>query len=128
VHPITAIQVEYSLFTRDIEKPQVGLLSLARELGIAIVPYCPLGRGMLTGQIHSPDVFAPGDIRYNLPRFSKENFHQNFELVEQVETLAKKTDCTPGQFSLAWLFHQWDMIFPIPGYVYHFKGDRIRRR
>ncbi|RFU26610.1 hypothetical protein B7463_g9726, partial [Scytalidium lignicola] len=115
VHPITAIQVEYSPFSMDIENPQIGLLKLAKELGVAVIAYSPLGRGMLTGLYRSPDDFPEDDIRRIMPRFSKENFAKNFELVEKIAAFAKQKGCTPGQLTLAWIFRQWDMIFPIPG-------------
>lgn len=116
VHQITAIEVEYSPFSLDIESPQVGLLKLAKELGVAVIAYSPLGRGMLTGVIRSPDDFAPNDIRNIMPRFTQENFYKNFELVKKIEKVARTKGCTPSQLTLAWLFHQWDMVFPIPGY------------
>lgn len=115
VHPITAIQVEYSPFSVDIENSQVGLLSTARELGIAVVAYSPLGRGMLTGQIKSPDNFADDDFRKYLPRFSKENFPKNLALVEKFSIIAASKGITSGQLTLAWLLAQGDDIFPIPG-------------
>ncbi|KAL7934353.1 Aldo/keto reductase [Trichoderma chlorosporum] len=115
VHPITAIQVEYSPFSVDIEKPQIDVLRTARELGIAIVAYSPLGRGMLTGQIKSPDDFAADDFRKSLPRFSKENFPKNLALVEKIGTIAGSKGVTPGQLTLAWLLALGSDIFPIPG-------------
>ncbi|EHK45977.1 uncharacterized protein TrAtP1_013055 [Trichoderma atroviride] len=115
VHPITAIQVEYSPFSVDIEHSQVGLLSTARELGIAVVAYSPLGRGMLTGEIKSPDDFADDDFRKYLPRFSKENFPKNLALVEKLSIIAASKGITSGQLTLAWLLAQGDDIFPIPG-------------
>ncbi|EGR45487.1 uncharacterized protein TRIREDRAFT_68336 [Trichoderma reesei QM6a] len=115
VHPITAIQVEYSPFSVDIEKPEIGLLKTARELGVAIVAYSPLGRGMLTGQIKSPDDFAEDDFRRTLPRFSKENFGKNLALADKIGSIAASKGVTPGQLTLAWLLAQGDDIFPIPG-------------
>ncbi|KAK4069132.1 hypothetical protein Trihar35433_5711 [Trichoderma harzianum] len=115
VHPITAIQVEYSPFSVDIEKPQIDILRTARELGIAIVAYSPLGRGMLTGQIRSRDDFDADDFRKSLPRFSKENFPKNLALVEKIGTIATSKGVTPGQLTLAWLLAQGADIFPIPG-------------
>lgn len=115
VHPITAIQVEYSPFSVDIENSQVGLLSTARELGIAVVAYSPLGRGMLTGEIKSPDDFADDDFRKYLPRFSKENFPKNLALVEKLGIIAASKGITSGQLTLAWLLAQGDDVFPIPG-------------
>ncbi|RFU77506.1 aldo keto reductase [Trichoderma arundinaceum] len=115
VHPITAIQVEYSPFSVEIEKQQTELLNTARELGIAVVAYSPLGRGMLTGQIKSPDDFAEDDFRKSLPRFSKENFPKNLALVEKIGTIAASKGVMPGQLTLAWLLAQGSDIFPIPG-------------
>ncbi|KAL7948628.1 Aldo/keto reductase [Trichoderma barbatum] len=115
VHPITAIQVEYSPFSVDIQKPQIDILDTARELGIAVVAYSPLGRGMLTGQIKSPDDFDADDFRKSLPRFSRENFPKNLALVEKIGTIAASKGVTPGQLTLAWLLAQGADIFPIPG-------------
>lgn len=115
VHPITAVQVEYSPFAVDIEKPEIDLLRTARELGVAIVAYSPLGRGMLTGQIKSPDDFADDDFRKTLPRFSKENFPKNLALADKIGSIAAGKGVTPGQLTLAWLLAQGDDIFPIPG-------------
>jgi aryl-alcohol dehydrogenase-like predicted oxidoreductase len=112
VHPITALQSEWSLWSRDIESEVVPT---ARELGIGLVPYSPLGRGFLTGQIKSPDDLAPDDFRRHTPRFQGENFNQNLVLVERVRELAAEKGVTPGQLALAWLFSQGDDIAPIPG-------------
>ncbi len=112
--PISAYQIEYSPFSMDIEQPSVGLAKTCRELGIAIVAYCPLGRGMLTGQYKSPDDFAEGDFRRAVPRFSKENFPKNMKLVDEISSIAKRKGCTPGQLTLAWMMKQ-DGVFPIPG-------------
>jgi aryl-alcohol dehydrogenase-like predicted oxidoreductase len=112
VHPISALQTEYSLFSRE---PEDELLPLLRELGIGFVAYSPLGRGFLTGQITSPDDFEEGDYRRNSPRFQGENFAKNLELVEQVRRLARERQVTPGQLALAWLLHQGDDVVPIPG-------------
>lgn len=117
VHPITAVQVEYSPFSVDIEHSQNGLLRTARELGIAVVAYSPLGRGMLTGEIKSPDDFANDDFRKYLPRFSKENFPKNLALVEKLSIIAASKGITSGQLTLAWLFAQGDNVFPIPGWA-----------
>ena len=114
VHPIAAIQVEYSPFSLDIEHPDIDLLNTCRELGIAIVAYSPLGRGFLTGQLKSPDDFEDGDFRKHAPRYSKENFPKNLELVKSLETRAKAKGCTSGQLSLAWLLAQGHDIIPIP--------------
>ena len=99
----------------DIEKPETGLLQTCRELGIATVAYSPLGRGMLTGQYQSIDDFDENDFRRSIPRFSKENFSRNLQLVETLRAIADSKGCTSGQLSLAWLMNQGDDIFPIPG-------------
>jgi aryl-alcohol dehydrogenase-like predicted oxidoreductase len=112
VHPIAALQTEYSLWTRD---PEEGILATTRELGIAFVPYSPLGRGFLTGQIKSPEDFAADDFRRNSPRFQGENFRKNLDLVKRVEEIAREKECTPGQLALAWLAAQGTDIIPIPG-------------
>jgi aryl-alcohol dehydrogenase-like predicted oxidoreductase len=112
VHPIAALQTEYSLWTRD---PEEGILATTRELGIAFVPYSPLGRGFLTGQIKSPEDFAADDFRRNSPRFQGENFRKNLDLVKRVEEIAREKECTPGQLALAWLAAQGADIIPIPG-------------
>ena len=115
VHPITAVQIEYSPFTVDIEDPKIGLLKTCRELGVAVVAYSPLGRGFLTGQLKSPDDFPEGDVRKFFPRFSAENFPKNLKLVTELEKIAKAKGIAPGQLALAWLMAQGDNIFPIPG-------------
>lgn len=115
VHPITAVQIEYSPFALDIESPDIQLLRTCRELGVAVVSYSPLGRGMLTGQYKSPDDFEEGDFRRMAPRFSAENFPKNLKLVDELSAIAKKKGCTTGQLTLAWLLAQGDDIFPIPG-------------
>ncbi|KAH9849046.1 Aldo/keto reductase [Lenzites betulinus] len=115
VHPISAIQVEYSPFALDIEHEQVGLLKTARELGIAIVAYSPVGRGLLTGQIRSPADLEETDARRRLPRFSEENFPKTLELVDSIKAIATKYNSTPAQVCLAWLLAQGDDIIPIPG-------------
>jgi aryl-alcohol dehydrogenase-like predicted oxidoreductase len=112
VHPITALQSEWSLCSRDVE-PEV--VPTARELGIGLVPYSPLGRGFLTGQITSPDDFAPNDFRRNNPRFQGENFARNLNLVDRVREIALEKGALPGQLALAWLFSQGDDVVPIPG-------------
>ncbi len=112
VHPISALQTEYSLWSRD---PESEILPTIRELGIGFVPYSPLGRGFLTGQLTSPDDFAKDDYRRSLPRFQGENFARNLELVEQVRALAGEKGVTPGQLALAWLLHQGADVVPIPG-------------
>ncbi|KAI0698887.1 NADP-dependent oxidoreductase domain-containing protein [Cytidiella melzeri] len=115
VHPIAAVQVEYSIFTLDIEHPQIDVLRTARELGITIVAYSPLGRGILTGRYKSANDFEAGDIRRSHPRFSAENFPRVNQTVDAVAAIAKKHDATPGQVALAWLLAQGDDIIPIPG-------------
>jgi len=112
VHPITALQTEYSLWTRD---PEDGILDACRELGIGFVAYSPLGRGFLTGQIKRFDDLAPDDFRRNSPRFQGENFAKNLELVERVEEMAGEKGCTPAQLALAWVLAQGENIVPIPG-------------
>ena len=112
VHPIAALQSEWSLWSRDLETEMVGV---ARELGVGIVPYSPLGRGFLTGQITSPDDLAPGDFRRTTPRFQPENFARNLDLVDRVGVLATEKGCTPGQLALAWVLAQGDDVAPIPG-------------
>jgi aryl-alcohol dehydrogenase-like predicted oxidoreductase len=112
VHPIAALQTEYSLWTRD---PEEELLATTRELGIAFVAYSPLGRGFLTGQIKSPEDFAADDFRRNSPRFQGENFRKNLDLVKRVEEIAREKKCTLGQLALAWLAAQGEDIISIPG-------------
>ena len=112
VHPITALQSEYSLWTRD---PEDEIIQTCKELGIAFVAYSPLGRGFLTGQYKRFEDFAPDDYRKNSPRFQGENFNKNLELVKKIETLAGEKGCTPSQLALAWVMAQEDFIFPIPG-------------
>jgi aryl-alcohol dehydrogenase-like predicted oxidoreductase len=112
VHTIAAVQSEYSLWTRDME---ASVLPTCRELGISLVAYAPLGRGMLTGAVSSPDQFAENDFRRIAPRFAEENFDRNLALVEQVKALAAKKGCTAGQVALAWLLTQGPDILPIPG-------------
>ncbi len=112
VHPITALQTEYSLWTRD---PEETILPLVRALGIGFVAYSPLGRGFLTGTIRSPEQLAKGDFRSGNPRFVAENFAQNMRIVEQVEAVAKEVGATAAQVALAWLLGQGDDIVPIPG-------------
>jgi len=112
VHPVTAVQTEYSLWTRD---PEEEILPLLRELGIGFVAYSPLGRGFLTGQIRSPDQFEPGDFRASNPRFSAGNLAQNLRIVAEVEAVAGQVGATPAQVALAWLMTQGDDIVPIPG-------------
>jgi aryl-alcohol dehydrogenase-like predicted oxidoreductase len=116
VHPIHAYQIEYSPFSMDVEKPEIGLLDCCRELGIALVAYSPLGRGILTGQYKSVDDFDEGDFRRTIPRFStKKNFDKNLELVYLLQRIGEKKGATSGQVTLAWMIKQDPLIFPIPG-------------
>jgi aryl-alcohol dehydrogenase-like predicted oxidoreductase len=112
VHPIAALQSEYSLWTRD---PEDEVLQATRELGIALVAYSPLGRGFLTGQIKKFEDLEADDYRRNSPRFQGENFQKNIDLVARVESIAREKNCTPGQLALAWLLAQGKDIIPIPG-------------
>jgi len=112
VHPITALQSEYSLWTRDPEK---DALAISRELGIGFVPYSPLGRGFLTGQIRRFEDLPKDDYRRTSPRFQGENFQRNLALVKRVEDLAREKKCTPAQLALAWVLGQGEDIVPIPG-------------
>jgi aryl-alcohol dehydrogenase-like predicted oxidoreductase len=112
VHPIAAVQSEYSLFSRDIE---AEVLPVCRELGIGVVPYSPLGRGMLTGRIAGQEDLADNDFRKTLPRFDAENLDANLALVEQIRVVATHHQATPGQIALAWLLAQGNDIAPIPG-------------
>ncbi|OOG68554.1 aldo/keto reductase [Sinorhizobium sp. A49] len=112
VHPIAAVQSEYSLWSRD---PEEDVLATCRELGIGFVPYSPLGRGMLTGTIRKADDLAADDFRRSLPRFQAENFGANAALVDTLETLAREKGVTAAQLALAWVINQGDFIVPIPG-------------
>ncbi len=112
VHPITALQTEYSLWSRD---PEDEILPTVRELGIGFVAYSPLGRGFLSGRFTSPQDLPDDDFRRHHPRFQGENFRRNLELVERVREIAREKDCTPGQLALAWVLAQGDDIVPIPG-------------
>src|SRR5438270_32986 len=112
VHPIAALQSEWSLWTRDLEDEVLGV---AREHGIGIVPFSPLGRGFLTGAITTPDDFGEDDFRRNNPRFQGQNFEHNLELVAAVKKLAADKGCTPWQLALAWVMAQGDDVVPIPG-------------
>jgi aryl-alcohol dehydrogenase-like predicted oxidoreductase len=112
VHPITALQSEYSLWTRD---PEANVLPTVRHLGIGFVPYSPLGRGFLSGRFRSPGDLPDDDFRRENPRFQGENFDRNLALVERVEELAAEKDVTPGQLALAWVLVQGDEVVPIPG-------------
>ena len=112
VHPLSAVQSEYSLWSRD---PEDEVLPTLRELGIGFVSYSPLGRGFLTGQLKSPDDFPVDDYRRNSPRFQGENFKKNLELVERLQVIAGRKGVTAGQLALAWVLAQGDDIVPIPG-------------
>ncbi|MDT4915792.1 MAG: hypothetical protein QOH89_492 [Pseudonocardiales bacterium] len=112
VHPVAALQTEYSLWTRD---PEAELLPLLRELGIGFVPYSPLGHGFLTGQIRTVDDIPDDDWRKDNPRFMGENFQHNLGIVTEVQAVAAEADATPAQIALAWLLAQGDDIAPIPG-------------
>jgi aryl-alcohol dehydrogenase-like predicted oxidoreductase len=112
VHPITALQSEYSLWTRD---PEEEVLPVCRELGISLVPYSPLGRGFLTGKIQKPEDLVGDDYRLTTPRFQGENFQRNLDLVKRVEELAREKRCTPAQLALAWVLTRGSGNVPIPG-------------
>jgi len=112
VHPITALQTEFSIWSRE---PEDEILQTCKELGIAFVAYSPLGRGFLTGQIKKFEDFAADDYRRFSPRFQGENFEKNLQLVSKIEQLAHKKNCTASQLALAWVLAQGDHIFPIPG-------------
>jgi aryl-alcohol dehydrogenase-like predicted oxidoreductase len=112
VHPITALQTEYSLWSRE---PEEGLLDVCRELGIGFVAYSPLGRGFLTGRFKRPDDLAPDDWRRNNPRFQTDNFQKNLEIVERVKRVAARKRCTAAQLALAWVLAQGEDVVPIPG-------------
>ena len=112
VHPITAVQSEYSLWTRD---PEPEILPTCRELGISFVPYSPLGRGFLTGKIQKPEDLPEDDYRRTTPRFQGDNFQHNLEIVKRVEEIAQEKHCTPAQLALAWVLAQGQDIVPIPG-------------
>jgi aryl-alcohol dehydrogenase-like predicted oxidoreductase len=112
VHPITALQSEYSLWTRD---PENEVLPICRELGIGLVPYSPLGRGFLSGKIQKAEDLAENDFRRTVPRFQGENFQRNLDLVKKVEEIAREKHCTPAQLALAWVLAQGNDVVPIPG-------------
>jgi len=118
VHPVTAVQSEYSLWTRGLEQ---RVLPVLRELGIGLVPFSPLGRGFLTGTIRSTEDFKEGDFRYGNPRFTGENFRRNLRIADEVQAVAAEAGTTPAQVALAWLLAQGDDIAPIPG------TKRVRR-
>jgi aryl-alcohol dehydrogenase-like predicted oxidoreductase len=112
VHPIAALQSEWSLFERTLEE---SVAPACRQLGVGIVPFSPLGRGFLTGEIRTIDDFAPGDFRRSSPRYIGENFDRNLALVDRVRALAERKDVKPGQLAIAWLLHKGDDVVPIPG-------------
>ena len=112
VHPITALQTEYSLWSRE---PEAEIIPTLKKLGIGFVPYSPLGRGFLTGEFASPDDFEKDDYRRHSPRFQGENFEKNLEVVRQVEKMAQQQGCTPAQLALAWILAQDETFVPIPG-------------
>lgn len=112
IHPLAALQTEYSLWTRDIEEE---ILPMVKKLGIGLVPYSPLGRGFLTGKYRKNSDFAEGDFRKNNDRFRQENIDHNLQLLNAVTPLAEKYHATTGQIALAWLLAQYDKIVPIPG-------------
>ena len=112
VHPITAVQSEYSLWTRD---PEDGILDACRELGVGFVPFSPLGRGFFSGKLRSTEPLREDDFRRTLPRFQAENFSKNLDLVTKLQTIAEGMGCTPAQLALAWLLAQGEHIVPIPG-------------
>lgn len=115
MHPITALQIEYSPFALDIESPKTDLLKTCRELGVAVVAYSPIGRGLLTGQFKKFEDFPEGDWRRFLPKYQPEHFPKIVELVAGLEKVAEAHSATPSQTALAWLLAQGDDIFPIPG-------------
>jgi aryl-alcohol dehydrogenase-like predicted oxidoreductase len=112
IHPISAVQTEYSLWSRD---PEREILQYCKESGVAFVAYSPLGRGFLTGQITKPDDLAEDDWRRNAPRFQADNFEKNLSIVSTIKTIASNKGCTPAQLALAWVIAQGEHIFPIPG-------------
>ncbi|KAI0057316.1 Aldo/keto reductase [Artomyces pyxidatus] len=115
VHPISAVQVEYSPFTLDIESKDNAVFQTARELGVAIVAYSPLGRGLLTGKFQGPEDFAEGDFRRHIPRFSKENFPKVLKVAHDLKEIGDRHGATSGQIALAWLLAQGPNVIPIPG-------------
>ncbi|AVA37478.1 MULTISPECIES: aldo/keto reductase [Cupriavidus] len=113
VHPVTALQTEYSLWTRDVDEN--GIMATCERLGIGFVPYSPLGRGFLTGAIRTPDDFEADDYRRTNPRFMGENFARNLQLVDAVRALASEKGCSPAQLALAWVLTRGEHVVPIPG-------------
>jgi aryl-alcohol dehydrogenase-like predicted oxidoreductase len=112
IHPITALQSEYSIFVRDIE---TEIMACCREMGVAVVPYSPLGRGFLTGKLSSPDQFGDKDFRKDIPMFQGQNFEANLNIVKELENIAAAKNCKASQIALTWLSAQGEDIFPIPG-------------
>jgi aryl-alcohol dehydrogenase-like predicted oxidoreductase len=112
IHPITVVQSEYSLWTRD---PEEGILAACRELGVGFVPFSPLGRGFLTATVRSRDALPPGDFRRTLPRFDEEHFDRNLAIVDGLRQMAAEKGCTPAQLALAWVLSRGEDIVPIPG-------------
>ncbi|KAK3339942.1 putative aldo-keto reductase [Lasiosphaeria hispida] len=117
VHPIACVQMEYSAFSTEIEHPDYRLLATCRELGVAVVAYSPLSRGLLGGGVQGPDDLEAGDVRRLYPRYSRENFPKNMELVEAIKEIAGRKGVPVGQLALAWLLGQGEDIFPIPGTI-----------
>jgi aryl-alcohol dehydrogenase-like predicted oxidoreductase len=115
VHPISAVQIEYSPFALDIEDPKIGFLQTCRELGVAVVAYSPMGRGLMTGRYKSHDDIASDPFLSVMPRLSKENFPRIMELVDKLKVVAARKGHTPGQLTMAWLMARGDDIIPIPG-------------
>ncbi|KAF8147787.1 NADP-dependent oxidoreductase domain-containing protein [Mycena galopus ATCC 62051] len=115
VHPISALQIEYSPFVLDIEDPKVALLETARELGVTIVAYSPLGRGLLTGRYKSPDDFEKDDFRLTIPKYSAQNFPKILDVVSRLKNIGEKHNATPGQVTLAWILAQGPEFVIIPG-------------
>ncbi|KAJ7902798.1 NADP-dependent oxidoreductase domain-containing protein [Mycena olivaceomarginata] len=115
VHPISALQIEYSPFVLDIEDPKVGLLETAKELGVTIVAYSPLGRGLLTGRYKSPDDFEKDDFRLTIPKYSAQNFPKILDVVSRLKNIGEKHNATPGQVTLAWILAQGPEFVLIPG-------------
>jgi aryl-alcohol dehydrogenase-like predicted oxidoreductase len=114
IHPIAAVQTEYSLWSRDPER-EGGILDACRALGVGFVPYSPLGRGFLTGKLKKLEDLGADDFRLTTPRFERANFERNLRLVAEVEAIAQGKGCTPGQLALAWLLAQGEFVVPIPG-------------
>jgi aryl-alcohol dehydrogenase-like predicted oxidoreductase len=112
VHPMSAVQIEYSLWSRDVED---RILPLCRQLGIGFVAYSPLGRGFLTGTVKAADDLGAGDARRNMPRFAGENLRHNLDLIGELRRLAAAERCTPAQLAIAWVLSRSDYIVPIPG-------------